>query len=63
MMKVPVKIREDCETKTVEDKYREAFDPGLLKYLDDSLVTSLKLPTGEYVYEVTNLTPAPQQSK
>ncbi len=63
MMKVPVKIREECDTKTVEDQYREARGPGLLKYLDDSLVTNVKLPVGEYVYEVTNLTPAPQQGK
>ncbi len=60
-MNIPVKIIEECDTKTVEDKYRDARGPGLLKRLDNSLVTGVKLPAGDYVYEVT-ITAAPQQS-
>ena len=60
MTKVSVKIEEECDTKTVKDKYRVAYGPGLLKHLNDSMTTSVKLPAGEYVYEVTNPTSAPQ---
>ena len=60
MTKVSVKIKEECDTKTVKDECRAAYGPGLLKRLNDSLITSVKLPAGEYAYEVTNPTSAPQ---
>ena len=63
MSRFPVKIREECDTEPVEHKLFKAYGKGLLKHLDDFLVTSVKLPAGEYVYEVTNLTPASQQGK
>ena len=61
MTKVSVKIEEECDTKDVRDLYREAHGPGLLKRLNDSLITSTKLPAGDYVYEVTNPNPATSQ--
>ncbi len=61
MTKFSVKIGEECDTKTVKDKCRAAYGPGLLKHLDDCLVTSVKLPAGEYAYEVTNPILASQQ--
>jgi hypothetical protein len=60
-MKVPVKIREQCDSKPVKDDLREAYGKGLLKHLDNSLVTGTTLSAGEYMYEVTILDPVPQQ--
>ncbi len=63
MTKVSVKIREECDTEPLEQKLFKAHGAGYLKHLDDCFVTSVKLPAGEYVYEVTNPTSASQQGK
>jgi hypothetical protein len=56
MTNVPIKIREQCDTKAVKDELREAHGAGLLTQ-DGYLVTSATLSPGDYVYEVTNSTP------
>ncbi len=63
MTKVTVNIEEECDTESLEQKLFKAYGPGLLKRLNNSVVTSVKLPAGEYVYEVTNPTSASQQGK
>jgi hypothetical protein len=55
-----IKIRYECDTKSVKDELHKALGAGLLTK-DGYLVVSATLSPGDYVYEVINSTP--QQSK